>query len=184
MNNIIKLPVKSKGKPEFLNTPKTKDVAATKAKTAKTPAQKQKIVEKVREKAKRKAKMNAPSELARCRAIVGGDMAAATLIYRMAYLFRTINPKMTRNGREWLAMSRADLAMSACGLTEYEMNHRALPRVKKYASNIVEIQAQGNGGDKKLWFIVDLEAYSAALNEGGYELVVTAKEGVELFAQK
>lgn len=184
MNNVIKLPVKSKSKTVFLNMPKTKDAAATKAKSATTPAQKQKIVEKIREKAKRKARMNAPSELARCRAIVGGDIFAATLVYRMAYLFRTINPKMTRSGREWLAMSREDLAMSAGGLTESEMNKRALPRVKKYAAHIVEIQAMGNGKDKKLWFNVDLEAYSAALNEGGYELVVTAKEGVELFAQK
>ncbi|GAB1581742.1 hypothetical protein [Phyllobacterium phragmitis] len=191
MSNVIKLPLKAKSKPDFLNSEKTKAEAkayiakgTTKAKTANIPAQKKKIAEKIKEAQKLKSRLGSPGELARCRAIVGGDMMGAALLYRMAYLYRTINPKLERNGKKYLALTRDELAMSAGGLTEHEMNKRALPRVRKYASHIVDIQAMGNGKDKKLWFIVDIEAYAEALNDAGYELVVHANEGIDLFALK
>lgn len=172
----------AKAKPKAAAQTK-KDLAkgTTKAKTATTPAGKQKIAEKIKQKAKAKSRLSAPSELARCRAIVGGDVLAGMLLYRLAYLYRTINPKLKRNGHEYLALSRDDLATSA-GLSPSELKNRALPRVKMYASEIISIRAMGNGEDKKMWFTVDLLAYGEALNESGYEIKVAANEGGAPFA--
>ena len=152
----------------------------TQASTATTPAGKQKLADKIVKAKQTKSKLASPGELARCRAVVGGDWRAAMLLYRIAHLWRTIHPKLTRHGKEYLAMQRADWAMSA-GLSEAEMNKYALPRLRKYGFGIVEAAAMGRGADKKLWINLDPVAYHDALNSAGYELKVAANEGLPLY---
>jgi len=106
--------------PLYLNSPKAKaqlsaDMAkgGTKAKTAMPPLSNQKLAQKIKLKKQMKSKLSAPGELARCREIVGGDLRAAALLYRIAYLWRTINPRLHRHNKDWVAMSSADWAVSA-----------------------------------------------------------------------
>lgn len=152
----------------------------TKAKTAKTTAKQQKIAAKIKQAQQTKSKLHAPGELARCRAIVGGDMLAAVLLYRIAHLWRAINPKMERHGKEWIAMVSEGWADSA-GLSLSEFKNRALPRVRKYAGTIVEIRPMGNGKDKKLWATFDPIAYQSELAAMGHELKVHAQNGLTLY---
>jgi hypothetical protein len=150
----------------------------TSAKTSTAPAKKLKQAEKIAANIKaakqRKSRLSAPGELARCRGVVSGDWRAAMLLYRIAHLWRTINPKMVRSGQEYLAMSRADWAMSA-GLSEAELIKYALPRLRKYGSSFVTLQAMGNGAAKKLWANFDPKGYAEAQEDAGYELKVAAQ---------
>ena len=152
----------------------------TKAKTAKTPANKQKLAKRIMEAQKTKSKLATPGELARCRAIVDGDWRAAMLLYRIAYLWRTITPKLSRHGKEWLAMSRADWAMSA-GLSDSELINYALPRLRTHSFGIVELRAMGRGKAKKLWVTFDPTGYLTATSAEGHELKVKAHEGVSAY---
>lgn len=108
----------------------------SKAKTAITSPGQQKIAAKFKQKMKdaqkTKAKLTAPGEWARCRAIVGGDYRAAALLYRVAHLWRVINPKMRLSGgsREYLAMNQAEWETS-CGLGTSELKNYALPILKE-----------------------------------------------------
>ena len=108
MTNVIQFSVKAKA-----DLKKAIEKGQTKAKTATTPASKQKIAEKIKAAKQTKSRLSAPGELARCRQIVGGDWRAAMVLYRIAHLWRAINPKLTRHGKEYLAMHRADWAVSA-----------------------------------------------------------------------
>ena len=152
----------------------------TKAKTAKTTAKQQKIAAKIKQSQQAKSKLRSPGELARCRAIVGGDMLAAALLYRIAYLWRAIHPKLQRHDKEWIAMVSEGWADSS-GLSISEFKNRALPRVRKYAGTIVEIRPMGRGSDKKLWITFDYAAYQSELAEAGFELKVHAQTGLTLY---
>lgn len=176
--------------PLYLNSPKAKaqlsaDMAkgGTKAKTAMPPLSNQKLAQKIKLKKQMKSKLSAPGELARCREIVGGDLRAAALLYRIAYLWRTINPRLHRHNKEWVAMSSADWAVSA-GLSESEMTKYALPRLRTYSLGVVEIRAMGRGKDKKLWACLDPAGYAEALGEAGYELKAAANDGIPPFKPK
>jgi len=179
MGNVIKFHTKSVKAEAEMKAFLAK--GATKAKTAKAPTKQHILAEKIKQAKKHKARLGMPGELARCRAIVGGDALGGMLLYRMVYLYREINPKLKRNGKEYLALSRDDLALSA-GLSLSELKNRALPRLKKYASEIVEVQAMGNGKDKKLWFAVDIGAYSEALNDCACELKMLSDGSFSTYA--
>lgn len=153
----------------------------SKAKTAITSPSQQKIAAKIKQKIKdtqkTKAKLAAPGELARCRAFAGGDWRAAMLLYRIAYLWRVINPKMRLPGgdREYLAMSQADWETSS-GLSTSELKNYALPILKERGFPIVQFEVHGRSEKKKTWVHFDEMAYRAALDEAGYELKVAAME--------
>ncbi len=151
----------------------TKEKGTTTAKTATTTASNLKQAEKIKAAKKTQSKLSAPGELARCRAHVGGDWRAGMLLYRIAHLWRALETKMKRGGREYIAMSRADWAMSA-GLTDSELIKYALPRLRKYSHSIVTIEAMGSGKDKKLWVSLDTAGYREAMDIAGYELKIAA----------
>ncbi|MFN4039050.1 MAG: hypothetical protein ACK4IB_06920 [Erythrobacter sp.] len=151
----------------------------TKAKDAKAPPNKQKQAQKIKERMKGKLQMSSPGQLARCRAIVCGDLVAASLLYRIAHLWRVITPKWKGNDGPCLAMSKADWATSA-GLGPGEIN-TALRRVRKYAFHIVTIKAEGIGAGKKLCVYFDPIAFAEALKTEGYEIKVVANEGLSVF---
>lgn len=71
-----------------------------------------------------------PSQLAMCRNIAGGDMAAGILLYRVLGLWWHLEKKVTRLGREWIIMPREAWARSA-GLSDAEFKNRALPRLRE-----------------------------------------------------
>lgn len=148
----------------------------TKAKTANTPESKKKLAAKIKEAKTGKTRLNSPGELARCRAIAGGDWRAAMLLYRVAHLWRAINPKLIRHGVQWIAMTREDWAMSS-GLGVFELRDYALPRLRKYGHGIVRIEANGRGADKKLWVHLDKIGFAEAVNEAAHELKVAAAMG-------
>ncbi|GLT01506.1 hypothetical protein GCM10007897_29000 [Sphingobium jiangsuense] len=155
----------------------------TTAKTATTPAGKQKIAATIKQKIKAaeqtQAKLTAPGAIARCRHIAGGDLRAAVLLYRIAGLWDAINPKMRLPGgnREYLAMTQAEWATVA-GLSESECRKYAIKRLQSCASHIVQFEVHGRGAKKKTWVHFDKAAYRAALDEAGYELKVAANEGL------
>ncbi|MFC3100940.1 hypothetical protein [Altererythrobacter lauratis] len=151
----------------------------TKAKDAKAPPSKQTQAAKIKERMKGKLRMSSPGYLARCRAIVGGDLAAAALLYRMAHLWRVIEPKWKGNDGECLAMQKADWATSA-GLGPGEIN-TALKRLREYAFDIVTIKPEGIGAGKKLCVYFDPIAFAEALKTEGYEIKVLANEGLSVF---
>ena len=177
MSKVIPFLPKEKAKVE-LNKALTK--GKTKAKDAKAPSSKQKQAQKIKEAAQGKLKMSSPGHLARCQAIVSCHWPAAVLLYRIAYLWRTINPKWKGNDGECLAMSRADWATSA-GLGPGEMN-TALKRLREYAAHIVTIKPEGIGAGKKLCVYFDCGAFGEAMRTEGYEIKVMANEGLSLFA--
>jgi hypothetical protein len=87
--------------------------------------------------------------LARNRA--GGDMAAGLLLFRLMWRWRG-KIKLSRLGREWIAMSRSDWARES-GLSEAEMKNRALPKLRKQP--FVTIRAMKLGNKKLLWMSLD-----------------------------
>ncbi len=177
MSKITKLIVNA---PAVLNSPKALATAKavhekgqTKAKTAKSSPRQQKLAARIKAAQANKARLGAPSELARCRAIAGGDLRAGALLYRIAILWREINPKIDRGGKEWLAMTRDDWAISS-GLSLSELKNYALPILQTYAAEIVETQSMFRGKDKKLGIRFDPIAFAQAKAEAGYELKVQA----------
>ncbi|MEO9337200.1 hypothetical protein ABFT80_07175 [Mesorhizobium sp. SB112] len=155
----------------------------TKAKTATTPAGKQKIAEKIKAAKKTQSKLTAPGALARCRQIAGGDLRAAALLYRIAGMWDAFETKMRLPGgsREYLAMTQADWAIVA-GLSESECRKYAIKRLQSHAYEIVRFEIHGRGKGKKTWVHFDKAAYLAALNEAGYELKIAAQNGVSLYS--
>jgi hypothetical protein len=87
--------------------------------------------------------------LARNRA--GGDWAAGLLLFRLMWRWR-MKKKLSRLGKEWVAMSRSDWAREA-GLSEGEMKNRALPNLRKQP--FVTIRAMKLGEKKLLWMHLD-----------------------------
>lgn len=80
-----------------------------------------------------------PSQLAICRNLAGGDLAAGVLLYRIVGLWQFRKKRLERFDREWLAMSRDDWARSA-GLSLSELKNRALPLIKKHCGDFVAIR--------------------------------------------
>lgn len=148
----------------------------TKAKTAQTPASKQKLAERIKAAQHTKARLSSPGEWARCRALMGGDWRAGELLYRIAHLWRAINPKMKRGSKEMLAMSREDWAMSA-GLSGSELKNYALPILRKFGHAFVEVHAIGRGSDKKVAVEFDPLSFEAAKAGATYEMMVAASDG-------
>jgi hypothetical protein len=107
----------------------------------------------IKSKSKRRA-FGLPGAYAIARNQAGGDWAAGLLLYRILYRFRFVEKKLERNGRKWVAMSRADWAREA-GLSEAEMKNRALPKLRQ--QQFVTIRAMKVGKDKRLWVSVDWE---------------------------
>ncbi len=68
-----------------------------------------------------------------------------------------MDKKLTRHGKQWIAMSRADWAREA-GLSLGELKNRALPKLKKLP--FVEIKAMRLTAStpKVLWMHLDMEA--------------------------
>jgi len=119
-----------------------------------------------------------PGAIAVTRNQVGGDWAAALLLYRLKWRWQ-MKKKLVRLNREWVAMSRSDWAREA-GLSEGEMKNRALPILRK--CNFVVIRAMMLKETKLLWMSLDLselesstldfETHNHLLNGGkppGYE---------------
>jgi hypothetical protein len=106
----------------------------------------------------------APGEVALCRKVSGGDMAAGILLHRIAVLWKLRKKKLERFGREWLAMSRADWARSA-GLSEAEMKDRALPRLKKACAAFIEVRPMRLTPDSPniLWISLDPQGMANAV---------------------
>jgi hypothetical protein len=151
----------------------------TKAKTATTPASKQKIAERIKKAGQAKARLTAPGAIARCRHIAGGDLRAAVLLYKIAGMWKAIESKMTLPGgsKEYLALTQAQWA-DVAGLGESECRKYAIPRLKKYANHVVQFEAHGRGAGKQTWVHFDEMAYRAALDEAGYELKIAASAGL------
>ncbi len=104
-----------------------------------------------------------PGQVAMCRKVAGGDIYAAFLLYRLAYLWQALPKKLERDGREWLAAPRADWARSA-GLSENEIKDRALPRLRRECHGIVEIHGWKLGEKKLLWINLDPHALESAMS--------------------
>lgn len=102
-----------------------------------------------------------PGAFAVARNQVGGDWAAAALLFRLKWRWR-MEKKLTRLGREWIAMSRKDWAQEA-GLSEGEMKNRALPKLRK--CGFVRIRAMKLGSVKLLWMHLDEVELSNWLND-------------------
>lgn len=177
MINVIPFLPEAKAKAEMK---KVLAKGKTKAKDAKAPPSKLRQAKKIKEAAKRELKMSSPGHLARCQAAVGCHWPAAVLLYRIAYLWRTINPKWKGNDGPCLAMLKADWATSA-GLGPGEIN-TALKRLREYAAHIVTIKPEGIGAGKKLCVYFDSDAFDEAMQTEGYEIKVMANEGMSLFA--
>ena len=98
----------------------------------------------------------APGEVALCRKVAGGDMAAGILLHRVAVLWKLRKNKLERFSKEWLAMSRDDWARSA-GLSEAEMKDRALPRLKKSCAGFIDVRPMRVTPDSPnlLWISLD-----------------------------
>lgn len=159
----------------------------TKAKAAKTTASQKKtatkIAAKIKEAKKTKARLAAPGELARCRIAAGGDWRAGAFLYRIAFLWRAINPKLNRHGKEWLAMTREEWA-TASGLGWSEFVNYGLPLLRKHGQIYVEIRSMGRGGDKKIWVSLDQPAFHSALTEAGFEIKTYEQNGLSLLDPK
>ena len=183
MSNVVSLIASAEAKAKMK---KALTKGQSSAKTAKVSAREQKAAENIKRaisaKAKQQARLSAPSRWARCRAIAGGDWRAGTLLYRIAYLWETTPNKMTLPGsnREGIALTQADWG-SSTGLEPSELKNYAIPRLKKYASHIVQFASHGRGASKKTWVHFDDTAFRAALDEAGYELKVAANEGLPLY---
>lgn len=92
-----------------------------------------------------------------CRNQVGGDMAAAALLYRVKYYFDTENvkKKLSRFEKDWIAMSRSAWASEA-GLSEAQMKNRALPIIRKCQFISIRQMRLNPKGPKLLWINLDL----------------------------
>lgn len=154
----------------------------TTAMTSKTPAGKQKLAAKIKVASKTKSKLTSPGELARCVAIVGGDLYAAALLYRVQYLWKAINPKLHRHGKEWLAMRIEEWGLSA-GLSKSQMDKYALPRLRRNCASFIEIRAMDRGPKKKLGISLDVYALAEAGGAVADEMQVLAQEGLDPFEQ-
>lgn len=84
-------------------------------------------------------KWQGPGEVALCRKLAGGDMAAGILLHRIVVIWKLRKKKLERFGQEWLAMPNKDWAVSA-GLSDAEFKNRALPRLKKECQAFVEFR--------------------------------------------
>ncbi|MBB4632925.1 hypothetical protein [Sphingosinicella soli] len=183
MSNVVSLSTSAKAKAA---AKKALTKGQSNAKTAKASVREQKTAANIKRainvKAKQQARLSAPSLWARCRAIAAGDWRAGTLLYRIAYLWETTPNKMTLPGgsREYLALTQADWC-SSTGLEPSELKNYAVPRLKKYASHIVQFAPHGRGAGKQTWVHFDETAFRAALDEAGYELKVAVNEGLPLY---
>ncbi|TPN46370.1 hypothetical protein [Mesorhizobium sp. B1-1-7] len=101
---------------------------------------------------KKKSTFGMPGLIAQLRNVVDGQWPAALLLYRLLYRWSNVPTKLTRNKREWIAMSREDWAREA-GLSASEMKNRALPHLRKYT--FVAIRAMKLGNVKLLWMSLD-----------------------------
>lgn len=104
-----------------------------------------------------------PSELAICVALAGGNLPAGTLLYRITGLWRVRKKKLSRQEREWLAMSRDGWAKSA-GLTIGQLKNAALPKLKKHCTAFINIRPMKLAFDKpkQLWISLDTAAFEEA----------------------
>ena len=98
-----------------------------------------------------------PGAFALARNQAGGDVMAAALLYRLKFYFRPEADfkKLTRHGKEWVAMSRSDWGREA-GLSEGEMKNRALPRLRKRPFVSIRSMRLTASGPKLLWMHLDL----------------------------
>lgn len=109
-----------------------------------------------------------PSQYAVCRTLAGNDAIAGILLYRIVGLWTYRETKkikrLSRLGREWIAMSRSEWAFSA-GLTEAEMKGRALPRLKKSCASFLVIRSMKLSPlhPKTLWVSLDWDAMQDAV---------------------
>jgi hypothetical protein len=104
-------------------------------------------------------KHTAPRQLAICRNLAGGDLAAGVLLYRMVGLWKVRPTKLERLGREWLALSREDWARSA-GLTVAETKNRALPRLRHECGGFLLIRTmklKPSDKNNMIWISIDWE---------------------------
>ncbi|RUP10308.1 hypothetical protein [Hyphomicrobium sp.] len=105
-----------------------------------------------------------PGELGVCRAVAGGSLAAGVLLYRIYGLWRVQQSKLTRFNREWIANSRQDWGTKA-GLTFSEIKNTALPSLRKYCSDFLQIRQckVHHDGPKLLWISLDVDAFREAM---------------------
>jgi hypothetical protein len=98
-----------------------------------------------------------PGALAVTRYQAGNDLVSAMLLYRIKFYFRpgVKFKKLTRFGKDWIAMSRSDWAREA-GLSEGEMKNRALPRLRKLPFIEIRQMKLTPSGPKLLWVSLDL----------------------------
>lgn len=99
-----------------------------------------------------------PSIEALCQCLVGGNMLAGRAIHIIRHLWITRKKKFRRCGpKEWLVYRREEWAL-AFGMTEAQLKNNALPRLKKFVSDCVEIKQMKThyDGPKKLGIRVDL----------------------------
>ncbi len=82
----------------------------------------------------------APGEFALCRKVAGGDWAAGALLHSVAVMWKLRKNKLTRAGKEWLAMPRCDWARRT-GLSDAEMKERWLGQSAQWAEWIVCLKA-------------------------------------------
>lgn len=117
-----------------------------------------------------------PGAFAIARNQAGGDWAAAVLLYRIRWRWDTVEKKLYRLKREWVAMSRSQWA-SESGLSEAEMKNRALPILRKRPFVTIRQMRLTANGPKLLWVSLDLgllhewteppDMFDSALNGGG-----------------
>jgi hypothetical protein len=168
-----------------------KALGMTNAKTAKVPLQKVKALSKTQQKADAQAKAanekwERPNLMALCRKLAGCDLVAGVLLFHILYEWRNRDKKLFRHNQEWLAHTRAAWA-AAAGLSLDEVAKRALPRLRGYCHEFLDIKANGNGSAKKLWINVDwpmLQEYVSSSQAMPWDMFQAAIDGTGLGYEK
>lgn len=114
-------------------------------------------------------------------------MAAGILLHRIAVMWKLRKKKLERFGLEWLAMPNKDWAVSA-GLSDAELNNRALPRLKKECHAFVQFRTMRLTANSPniLWVtlnegeLANAVAGNAAMPWDMYEL---ALNGIGIFSK-
>lgn len=130
--------------------------------------------------AEAKDKWTNPGAYAIARNIAGSDWAAGLLLYRLMFLWKARKRKLTRFGKEWLAMSRADWARSA-GLTESELKNRALRKLEEHCGGLVDIRTMrvSPKHPNTIWMSLDTEALEEAITPWDmYEPKLNGMKGI------